>query len=93
MKAQISQVEIPIKEIARMVMREQGITEGHWEIGLQCDFHGVNVAADQGEAFPALILKFTKFSLIRVQQPTAASIDASAQDASEQLEIPDHIEV
>ena len=76
--AEINEFTFDPKEIAKLMVREQGITSGHWEIGTTLTFTALNAAVNEGPTLPAVVIQIAKITLRRVAQPTLLSIDAES---------------
>ncbi len=71
-----SQFQFTIAEMTRMLIREQGITSGHWEahFGFNTIGGAINLAGQV--AYPSIVAQITTVILQRVVVPTPLSIDA-----------------
>jgi len=75
---EITSLTFTFQEIARLLIREQGITEGHWLIGINFSHTGINMSLDNRPTLPSIITQMTGLVLTRVPEPTPLSVDAAA---------------
>jgi hypothetical protein len=61
------------KELAEILVKHQGIREGHWSIYIS----GANAGPTEADIVPAAIVPVSKCGLQRIEKPNALSVDAS----------------
>ncbi len=66
-----------LHELAELLVREQGLTEGHWEIGCQFNFAAINLNIPPAGAAPTGAMQITAMNLVQVAEPTELSVDAA----------------
>lgn len=76
-----------LREITEVLIREQGITSGHWQVGVHFNVVPATVAINEGETLPTMAVQVQRLNLVAVPEPTAMSVDAGAL-AFSQNEIP-----
>jgi hypothetical protein len=64
------------KEIAEMMVREVGVTEGHWGIFMRFGIQGANVGPGPDDIVPAAIVPIMELGLQRFDEPTNLTVDA-----------------
>ncbi len=72
-----SQIEYKLKELAELMARDQGLTEGHWMILVRFASTAANIETAPNDISPAAISAVTTIGIQRVPAPTAISVDAS----------------
>lgn len=71
------QFEFTYKELAEMMVREVGVTEGHWGIFVGFGIQGANIGSGPNDIVPAAIVPVTKIGLQRFDEPTNLTVDAA----------------
>lgn len=66
-----------MQEVAKALIREQGITSGHWEAGFYARFHALALSLNEAPRRPAFVSEIHHVVLVRVPEPTDLSVDAS----------------
>jgi len=72
-----SQIEFKLKEVAEILVRAQGITEGHWMVFIRFGFAAANIDSGTGELGPATISRIETIGIQRAPEPNSISVDAS----------------
>jgi hypothetical protein len=76
-----SQVIINYVDLARILVREHKITEGHWHVALTFgNVGGIIAVIDTGKGsrtLPSALVPVLGISLLRVDQPNALTVDAA----------------
>lgn len=71
----LERYEFPLKEIGRFLLKHQGITEGHWELGINFDVAAVNTSKPDDESMlPSVLVRVRALALRRVESKTPTSI-------------------
>jgi len=65
------------KVLAKILIVQEGIHEGHWQIDLKFDVRSKNVILEKGESFPGMLLTALNVGLLRQDKETERSVDAS----------------
>jgi len=66
------------KELVELMLRDRGITSGHWAIFFKFRLLGANlVGTDEAEMKPAAVTFIEAVGIQRVDQPMPLSVDAS----------------
>ena len=76
-----------LREITEVLIREQGITSGHWQVGVSFNAVANNVSINEGETLPTMAVQVQRLNLVAVPEPTPMSVDAGAL-AFSQDEVP-----
>jgi hypothetical protein len=66
-----------LKEIAELLVRDRGITEGHWGVYVKFGLQAGNVGPSPKELFPAAIVPLMEFGIQRFDEPNALTVDAA----------------
>lgn len=65
-------------DLLRILLQKEGITEGHWELGIDMQGKGMSISERTGQiASPGLMLRLQGLRLIERAEPTPATIDAA----------------
>jgi hypothetical protein len=75
--AEAKQIVFSHAEVAEALARLYGLTEGLWQLYMEFAIAGANVGAGPMELNPAAIVPVVKFGLLRVEEPTNLTVDAS----------------
>lgn len=75
---QSTQLTFSQRELTELLLNHQGITDGHWELGVA--FHITTGSITLGDTNPAptIALQTVGYNLVQVKEPTPLSVDASA---------------
>lgn len=65
------------REIVGLMLKSQGIHEGHWVLVVRFSTTAVNSGLNGGEVLPSAIVQVQQLGLEQVSEPTAASVDAA----------------
>ena len=65
------------KSLAELMVRDQGLTEGHWMVTLRFSHAAVTMETPEGAA-PSVINRVTSIGLSRQDEPNLLSVDAAA---------------
>lgn len=71
-----SQIEYGVRELAEVLVREQGIAEGHWMLLIRFKFGAANLETGPREVGPAAIVGIESIG-IQKTTPNSISVDAS----------------
>lgn len=74
---EITSYTFAFQEVAKLLIREQGITEGHWLIGVNFSSIGLNTSLNNQSHLPTVVTQLTGLALQRVPEPTPLSVDAA----------------
>lgn len=79
------QVTFSHKDVVRALIKEAGIKEGIWALGVKFGMVAANVQGQAGsnEAFPAAIIPIQSIGLAKVQKEDSLSLDAATVWGSE----------
>ncbi len=77
--AEITQFEYTNKELTVLMLKDQGIHEGHWHLSVKLGFSALNLgqSADGTDASPAGAVAFTGARIVRVPEPLPFTINAA----------------
>jgi hypothetical protein len=73
-----TQVEYGLKELTEVMIRDQGITEGHWQILVRFSFAAATIDAPGEGPAPSVISRVQSIGLSRVDEPNMLSVDAAS---------------
>ena len=71
------QISISIEEMTKILLKENGISEGKYILGLDIDVVAGHMASPKTEARPSVLVGIENFKLIEVDDSIANSVDAS----------------
>jgi hypothetical protein len=72
-----SQVEYKLKELAQLMVRDQGITKGHWMILIRFAQTAGNLELSSSDLAPVVINRIESIGIQRVPAANQISVDAS----------------
>lgn len=75
--AEPGQYTFELKEIAELLARRVGVTEGLWQVGVQFGFAAVNVGPTEQDTKPSGIVSVFSLALAKADRPTGSTIDAA----------------
>ena len=65
------------RELTELILRDRGITSGHWAIYIKFRLVGANVELDEGDLKPVAMTFVESIGVTRVEAPNPLSVDAS----------------
>lgn len=71
------QITFTLQDIVKMILRAQGIREGHWELTVETRVTPMGAAVGDEGPLPSVIVQFAKCGIVRTPEPTACSVDAA----------------
>jgi hypothetical protein len=78
-----SQIWIPMQEVAKALVRERGIHEGHWGIAVTFGIGAVNIAVAEQDLRPAAIIPIVQMGIQRFNAPNNLTVDAAEVNPSQ----------
>jgi len=69
--------EISHKELAKIIILANNITEGHWQIDAKFDIISKNVIYDKKKSCPGFLASVQNIALMRQDGPTERSVNAA----------------
>jgi len=72
-----TQIVYSHKELTELMLRDRGITSGHWAIYLTLRLVGANVELKEGDLKPVAMTFVDSIGVTRVPEPNPLSVDAS----------------
>ena len=78
--AKPTQIEYPLKELAALMVRDQGLKEGHWMLLVRFAHTVGNLETGESELSPVVITRIQSLGIQEVPAPNPMSVDASALD-------------
>ncbi len=72
-----TQIVYSHKELAELILRDRGITSGHWAIYITFRLMGANVGLEEGDLKPVAMTFVDSIGVTRVPEPNPLSVDAS----------------
>lgn len=85
----ITQYALDRRKVAEHLVRQMGIREGHWSIGVEVSMNGTNMSVNGAAPLPTFVLQIVNFALHRHEKAESYTVDAAAINA----EFPSEIEV
>lgn len=73
----VKQITFTHKELTELMLKDRGISSGHWQILIAFKLVGGNVGLESADPNPAAITLIDRIGIQQVDQPTPLSIDAS----------------
>jgi len=77
----VSKYEFTIQELAEILVREAGLTEGRWQIGMNFTVTSGAMGPDANNVFPTLLAGVDKVNIVRVAdgaETTSLTIDVAS---------------
>ncbi len=71
------------QELAEILVKNQGLHEGHWGVYLEFAIQGTNIGPNEADIVPAAIIPVLKIGIQRFDQPSGLTVDASKVNPSE----------
>lgn len=71
------QYAFSLQDVAEMMVREAGVTEGHWGIFVRFGLQGMNVGTSDEDLRPAAIVPVLELGLQQFDSPTNLTVDAA----------------
>ncbi len=76
--AEATQIEYSLREVAELIVRDQGIKEGHWMILLKFAHTAANISLENKDDInPVVMTRVMAMGIQRVDEPSRISVDAS----------------
>src|SRR3990172_1051156 len=72
-----TQISYSHKELTELILRDRGITAGHWAIYITFRPVGANAGPEEGDLKPVAMTFVESIGVIRVPEPNPLSVDAS----------------
>lgn len=72
-----NQVTFKLKEIAELLVKHQGIHEGHWGIFVRFGLNATNIGDSSNEMYPSAIVPVTELGIQRFDEPNPLTVDAA----------------
>ena len=65
------------KELAELLVRDRGITQGHWGVYVKFGLQAGNVGPTPTDIMPAAVVPILELGIQRFDEPNALTIDAA----------------
>lgn len=75
--AEASQIDFPFKELTELMVRHQGIKEGHWMVLVRFSHTTGNLDTGKNDPAPGTVTRIESIGIQRIPEPTPISVDAS----------------
>jgi len=77
--AEISQISYTKKDLLILLLKNQGVHEGHWVLGVKFRFTAMNIGQlpDGSDASPASVAAIETIHIERVPEPLPFSVNAA----------------
>ena len=72
-----TQISYSHKELTELILRDRGITTGHWAIYITFRLVGANAGLEEGDLKPVAMTFVESIGVTRVPEPNPLSVDAS----------------
>lgn len=79
----VSQLEYGLQELTELMVRDRGITKGHWMILVRFTWAAANLETGPQDVAPALISRIQSIGIQEVPTPNPISVDASQLNKQE----------
>ena len=70
-------ITVSIEDMTKLLLKEKGISEGKYILGLDIDVAAGHMASPNTEARPSILVGIESFKLIEVDDSVANAVDAS----------------
>lgn len=82
----LERYEFSLEEIGKLLLKHQGISEGHWELGINANVDTAFTAKSSDDRMlPTVMLRLAGLILTRVEKKTPASISLEKQSPAAKL--------
>ncbi len=71
-------IKFTFKEIATLMVKQQGIKEGHWGIYVRFGISAANIGSSAEDVVPAAVVPLLELGLQRFEAPSSLTVDAAA---------------
>ena len=76
--AEASQIMYKLAEVVEVLVKKEGIHQGHWGIAIKFGFGAINTPGPQGtELLPSAIVPVMEIGLQKFDVPNGATVDAA----------------
>jgi hypothetical protein len=72
-----SQIKFSYKELAEILVKQQGIHEGYWSIYMRFGLNAVNVSLNEGAFFPSAVIPVIEVGINRDPELMPLGVDAA----------------
>jgi hypothetical protein len=86
--AEAKQIGFTYQELAELMIRKAGVTEGLWGIYLKFGIAGANVGQTPEDVTPAAIVPVLEIGLQRFEEPSRLTVNASEVAGSQAAKPP-----
>ena len=73
----VTQYQFELREVARLLLKKQGISEGLWTIGMNFGLAPVLAGPEPGKERPSMLVSVDKILLTRANEAGPMTVDAS----------------
>ena len=73
----VSQYTFELKELSEMLLKQKGIKEGLWDIGVNFKMAALLAGPDEASSRPTMMVSIDSLLLTRVKEVTPMTVDAS----------------
>ncbi len=70
-------ITVSIEDMTKLLLKEKGISEGKYILGLDIDVAAGHMASPNTEARPSILVGIENFKLIEVDDSVANAVDAA----------------
>jgi hypothetical protein len=71
-----NQISVDFKELAALLVRQNGIKEGHWGVWMRFGIAGSNAGPDADHLTPAALVPVQEIGIQRFDSPNNLTVDA-----------------
>lgn len=75
--AEISQIKFSLQELTEILVKQQGLSEGHWQLMVEFGFGASNAGPNEKDVKPTALIAVQALGLSRAPGPGPLTIDAS----------------
>jgi hypothetical protein len=75
--AEVTQYMYKLKELAVLLLKDQKIHEGHWQLAVNFGFGAANIGQSEAELAPAAVVPVLAIGIQRFPEKTPMSVDAA----------------
>ncbi len=70
-------IKFSFKELAQLMVKQQGIKEGHWGIFVRFGLSAANIGGPEESMVPAAVVPLLELGLQRFDAPNPLTVDAA----------------
>ena len=76
-----TQIEYTLRELTEVMVRDQGLTDGHWQLVVRFSFAAATIDVPGEGLAPTVMSRVQSVGLARVAEPNPLSVNAGSSGA------------